>query len=275
MKIDGKHISSLVRDEVRKKVSLLGKDITLAVLLVGGDPASSIYVKAKEKAAAEVGINSLVKKIPSSSSQDQVNRIVEEWGMSSDVHGILVQMPLPSHLDSDEVIRKIPPSKDVDGLTPASLGSLIRKENIIAACTPKGCMRLLQESGCDLNGKNAIVVGRSILVGFPMATLLTHANATVTLAHSRTKDLEGKVKEADVVVAATGMPGLIKGGWIKKGAHVLDVGITRTDEGLVGDVEYEEASKLAKAITPVPGGVGPMTVAMLLENVFILASLEK
>ena len=136
-------------------------------------------------------------------------------------------------------------------------------------------MRLLQESGCDLNGKNAIVVGRSILVGFPMATLLTHANATVTLAHSRTKDLEGKVKEADVVVAATGMPGLIKGGWIKKGAHVLDVGITRTDEGLVGDVEYEEASKLAKAITPVPGGVGPMTVAMLLENVFILASLEK
>jgi len=275
MKIDGKHISSLVRDEVRKKVSLFGKDITLAVLLVGEDPASSIYVKAKEKAAAEVGINSVVKKIPSSSSQDQVNRIVKEWGMSSGVHGILVQMPLPSHLDSDEVIRKIPPSKDVDGLTPASLGSLIRKENIIAACTPKGCMRLLQESGCDLNGKNAIVVGRSILVGFPMATLLTHANATVTLAHSRTKDLEGKVKEADIVVAATGMPGLVKGGWIKKGAYVLDVGITRTDKGLVGDVEYEEASKLAKAITPVPGGVGPMTVAMLLENVFILASLEK
>ncbi len=275
MKIDGKQISSLVRDEVREKVSLLEKNITLAVLLVGEDPASSIYVKAKEKAAAEVGINSLVKRISSSSTQDQVNEIVEGWSVDPNIDGILVQMPLPSHLDSDEVIRKIPPSKDVDGLTPASLGSLIRKEDIVAACTPKGCMRLLEHSGCDLNGKNAIVIGRSILVGFPMAVLLTHANATVTLAHSRTDDLEGKIKKADIVVAATGMPGLVKGEWIKKGAYVLDVGITRTKDGLSGDVEYEEASKNAKAITPVPGGVGPMTVAMLLENVFILASLKK
>ncbi len=275
MKIDGKEISSLVRNEVKQKVLSLGKDVTLAVLLVGDDPASSIYVNAKERAAAEVGIKSVVKRLPSSSTQNEVEEIVADWSSDSGIDGILVQMPLPSHLNSDEVIRKIPPSKDVDGLTPSSLGSLIRKENIIAACTPKGCMRLLEDSGCDLNGKNAIVVGRSILVGFPMFVLLTHANATVTLAHSKTSFLKEKIKESDVVIAATGMPGLIKGEWIKKGAYVLDVGITRTSKGLVGDVEYEEASKFAKAITPVPGGVGPMTVAMLLENVVVLASVKK
>ncbi len=275
MIIDGKSISSLVRKEVKERVSLIDRKVTLAVLLVGDDPASSIYVNAKEKAAAEVGISSLVKKVSSGATQEEINQIVESWGDDPLVDGILVQLPLPSHLDSDELIRKIPSHKDVDGLTPASLGELVRGENRIASCTPKGCMRLLKEVGCDLNGKNAIVVGRSILVGFPMAILLTHANATVTLAHSRTKNLEGKIKKSDVVIAATGIPNLIKGNWIKKGAYVLDVGITRTENGLCGDVEYEKACHFAEAITPVPGGVGPMTVAMLLENVSILASFKK
>ena len=275
MIIDGKSISSLVRKEVKERVSLIDRKVTLAVLLVGDDPASSIYVNAKEKAAAEVGISSLVKKVSSGVAQEEINQIVESWGDDPLVDGILVQLPLPSHLDSDELIRKIPSHKDVDGLTPASLGELVRGENRIASCTPKGCMRLLKEVGCDLNGKNAIVIGRSILVGFPMAILLTHANATVTLAHSRTRNLEGKIKKSDVVIAATGIPNLIKGNWIKKGAYVLDVGITRTENGLCGDVEYEKACHFAEAITPVPGGVGPMTVAMLLENVSILASFKK
>ncbi|MBG98090.1 bifunctional 5,10-methylene-tetrahydrofolate dehydrogenase/5,10-methylene-tetrahydrofolate cyclohydrolase [bacterium] len=275
MIIDGKSISSLVRKEVKERVSLIDRKVTLAVLLVGDDPASSIYVNAKEKAAAEVGISSLVKKVSSGVTQEEINQIVELWGDDPLVDGILVQLPLPSHLDSDELIRKIPSHKDVDGLTPASLGELVRGENRIASCTPKGCMRLLREVGCDLNGKNAIVIGRSILVGFPMAILLTHANATVTLAHSRTRNLEGKIKKSDVVIAATGIPNLIKGNWIKKGAYVLDVGITRTENGLCGDVEYEKACHFAEAITPVPGGVGPMTVAMLLENVSILASFKK
>ncbi len=275
MIIDGKSISSLVRKEVKERVSLIDRKVTLAVLLVGDDPASSIYVNAKEKAAAEVGISSLVKKVSSGVTQEEINQIVESWGDDPLVDGILVQLPLPSHLDSDELIRKIPSHKDVDGLTPASLGELVRGENRIASCTPKGCMRLLKEVGCDLNGKNAIVIGRSILVGFPMAILLTHANATVTLAHSRTRNLEGKIKKSDVVIAATGIPNLIKGNWIKKGAYVLDVGITRTENGLCGDVEYEKACHFAEAITPVPGGVGPMTVAMLLENVSILASFKK
>tara|TARA_B100000029_G_scaffold109027_2_gene100507 strand:- start:2441 stop:3268 length:828 start_codon:yes stop_codon:yes gene_type:complete len=275
MIIDGKSISSLVREEVKERVSLIDRKVTLAVLLVGDDPASSIYVNAKEKAAAEVGISSLVKKVSSGVTQEEINQIVESWGDDPLVDGILVQLPLPSHLDSDELIRKIPSHKDVDGLTPASLGELVRGENRIASCTPKGCMRLLKEVGCDLNGKNAIVIGRSILVGFPMAILLTHANATVTLAHSRTRNLEGKIKKSDVVIAATGIPNLIKGNWIKKGAYVLDVGITRTENGLCGDVEYEKACHFAEAITPVPGGVGPMTVAMLLENVSILASFKK
>jgi len=275
MIIDGKSISSLVRKEVKERVSLIDRKVTLAVLLVGDDPASSIYVNAKEKAAAEVGISSLFKKVSSGVTQEEINQIVESWGDDPLVDGILVQLPLPSHLDSDELIRKIPSHKDVDGLTPASLGELVRGENRIASCTPKGCMRLLKEVGCDLNGKNAIVIGRSILVGFPMAILLTHANATVTLAHSRTRNLEGKIKKSDVVIAATGIPNLIKGNWIKKGAYVLDVGITRTENGLCGDVEYEKACHFAEAITPVPGGVGPMTVAMLLENVSILASFKK
>jgi len=275
MIIDGKNISSLVRREVKERISSIDRKVTLAVLLVGDDPASSIYVKAKEKAAAEVGISSIVKRVSTTSSQKEINQIVESWGDDSSIDGILVQLPLPSHLDSDELIRKIPSHKDVDGLTPASLGELIRGENVIASCTPKGCMRLLEEVGCELNGKNAIVVGRSILVGFPMAILLTHANATVTLAHSRTENLKDKIKKSDIVVAATGIPNLIKGNWIKKDAYVLDVGITRTENGLCGDVEYEKACHFAKAITPVPGGVGPMTVAMLLENVSILASIKK
>ncbi len=268
--IDGKAVAAKLRGEVAQTAAALrGKGITptLAVVLVGDDPASAVYVRSKTKAAREAGVEPRDHKLPATTTQAELLALVDTLNKDPDVDGILVQMPLPPQIDSDTIIRAIDPSKDVDGLHPLSLGYLAQGKPTFVSCTPKGCMRLLKEIGVDPAGKRAVVIGRSLLVGKPVAMLLQNANATVTLCHSRTKDLAAEVRRAEIVVAAIGKPEMIKGDWIADGAVVLDVGINRTGEGkLVGDVEFAAASQRARAITPVPGGVGPMTIACLLEN---------
>jgi methylenetetrahydrofolate dehydrogenase (NADP+)/methenyltetrahydrofolate cyclohydrolase len=224
-------------------------------------------VRSKTKAAREAGVDVRDHKLPQNTTQDALMALVRTLNDDPIVDGILVQMPLPPQLDSDAVIRALDPAKDVDGLTASSLGNLAQGRPTFVACTPKGCMRLLREVNARLEGARAVVLGRSLLVGKPMSLLLQNANATVTMCHSRTRDLADEVKRADIVVAAIGKPELVKGDWIKEGAIVLDVGMNRTPDGkLVGDVEFTKAAQRAKAITPVPGGVGPMTIACLLEN---------
>jgi methylenetetrahydrofolate dehydrogenase (NADP+)/methenyltetrahydrofolate cyclohydrolase len=268
--IDGKAIAAKLRGEVAVTAAALrGKGITptLAVVLVGDDPASAVYVRSKTKAAREAGVEPRDHRLPATTSQQELMALVESLNRDPDVDGILVQMPLPAHLDSDAVIRALDPDKDVDGLTALSLGYLAQGKPRFVSCTPKGCMRLLREINVDPVGLRAVVIGRSLLVGKPVALLLQNANATVTVCHSKTRDLAGEVKRADIVVAAIGKPEMVKGDWIADGAIVLDVGINRTADGkLVGDVEFAVASQRARAITPVPGGVGPMTIACLLEN---------
>jgi methylenetetrahydrofolate dehydrogenase (NADP+)/methenyltetrahydrofolate cyclohydrolase len=268
--IDGKAVAAKLRGEVALSAAALrAKDVapTLAVVLVGEDPASAVYVKSKTKAAREAGVDVRDHKLPQNTTQDELMALVRTLNDDPIVDGILVQMPLPPQLDSDAVIRALDPAKDVDGLTASSLGNLAQGRPTFVACTPKGCMRLLREVNARLEGARAAVLGRSLLVGKPISLLLQNANATVTMCHSRTRDLADEVKRADIVVAAIGKPEMVKGDWIKEGAIVLDVGINRTPEGkLVGDVEFTKAAQRAKAITPVPGGVGPMTIACLLEN---------
>ncbi|MDQ3341258.1 MAG: bifunctional methylenetetrahydrofolate dehydrogenase/methenyltetrahydrofolate cyclohydrolase FolD [Myxococcota bacterium] len=269
--IDGKAIAAKLRNEVAlAALELRAENIapTLAVVLVGDDPASAVYVKSKSKAAGEANVDIRDHKLPASTSQAELMVLIESLNRDPVVDGILVQLPLPKHLDSDAVIRALDPSKDVDGLHPISLGYLAQGRPIFVPCTPKGCMRLLKEAGADLAGARAVVLGRSVLVGKPIALLLANANATVTMCHSKTRDLADEVRRADVVVAAIGKPEMVKGDWIKDGAYVLDVGINRIAETnkLVGDVAYAAAAQRARAITPVPGGVGPMTIACLLEN---------
>lgn len=268
--IDGKAIAAKLRGEVATTAAALrGKGITptLAVVLVGDDPASAVYVRSKTKAAREAGVEPRDHKLPATTSQAELMALVEQLNQDPVVDGILVQMPLPKQIDSDAIIRAIDPAKDVDGLHPINLGYLAQGKPRFVACTPKGCMRLLREVNVDPAGLRAVVIGRSLLVGKPIAMLLQNANATVTMCHSRTRDLAGEVKRADIVVAAIGKAEMIQGDWIKEGAIVLDVGINRTADGkLVGDVDFAAASKHARAITPVPGGVGPMTIACLLEN---------
>jgi methylenetetrahydrofolate dehydrogenase (NADP+) / methenyltetrahydrofolate cyclohydrolase len=268
--IDGKAIAATLRGEVAQAAAALrskGVTPTLAVVLVGDDPASAVYVKSKSKAAREAGVEPRDHKLPATATQAELMGLVESLNQDPVVDGILVQMPLPAHLDSDAVIRAIDPAKDVDGLHAINLGYLAQGKPRFVPCTPKGCMRLLREVGVDPAGLRAVVLGRSLLVGKPIAMLLQNANATVTMCHSRTRDLAGEVKRADIVVAAIGKPEMVRGEWIGDGAVVLDVGINRTAEGkLVGDVEFAAASQRARAITPVPGGVGPMTIACLLEN---------
>jgi methylenetetrahydrofolate dehydrogenase (NADP+)/methenyltetrahydrofolate cyclohydrolase len=268
--IDGKAIAARVRGEVAAAATALrsnGIAPTLAVVLVGDDPASAVYVRSKTKAAREAGVDVRDHKLPVATTQAELMALVASLNGDATVDGILVQLPLPSHLDSDAVIRALDPAKDVDGLHPMSLGYLAQGRPVFVPCTPKGCMRLLREVGVDLAGARATVLGRSLLVGKPIALLLSNANATVTMCHSRTRDLADEVRRADVVVAAIGRPELVRGEWIRDGAVVLDVGINRTPDGkLVGDVEFLPASRRARAITPVPGGVGPMTIACLLEN---------
>ncbi|HSK01794.1 MAG TPA: bifunctional methylenetetrahydrofolate dehydrogenase/methenyltetrahydrofolate cyclohydrolase FolD [Kofleriaceae bacterium] len=268
--IDGKAIAARLRAEVADSArELRGRGVapTLAVVLVGDDPASAVYVRNKTKAAREALVDVRDHALPASATQAELAALVDQLNRDPGVDGILVQLPLPAHLDADPVIRAIDPAKDVDGLHPLNLGLLAQGRPAFAPCTPKGCMRLLRDAGVELAGARAVVIGRSVLVGRPMALLLANANATVTMCHSRTRDLAGEVRGADVVVAAVGRPELVAGDWIREGAVVLDVGINRTADGkLVGDVEFRGAAERARAITPVPGGVGPMTIACLLEN---------
>ena len=240
---------------------------TLAVVLVGDDPASAIYVRNKTRAAREANVDVRDHRLPATATQAELGALIDSLNRDSGVDGILVQMPLPPPLDPDAVVRALDPGKDVDGLHPANLGSLAQGRPRFVPCTPNGCMRLLREVDTQLDGARAVVIGRSLLVGKPIALLLSNANATVTMCHSRTRDLADEVRRADIVVAAVGRAELVRGDWIKPGAVVLDVGMNRKADGkLVGDVEFAAAAERARAITPVPGGVGPMTVAYLLEN---------
>jgi methylenetetrahydrofolate dehydrogenase (NADP+)/methenyltetrahydrofolate cyclohydrolase len=269
--IDGKAIAKKVRAEVEQRVTEFaarhGRKPGLEVVLVGDDPASQVYVRNKEKASNEIGMRGAVHRLPADSSQAKVLELVSRLNADDAVDGILVQLPLPSQIDPDAVIAVIEPAKDVDGLTATNAGLLVLGRPGPRPCTPFGCMRLLDEIGCEPRGKRAVVVGRSNLVGKPIAHMLLARHATVTIAHSRTPDLGAVVREAEIVVAAVGKRDLIRGAWIKPGAVVLDVGTNRNDAGkLCGDVEFAAASERASFITPVPGGVGPMTIAMLLSN---------
>ena len=268
--IDGKSVAAVVRSEVRERVSRLasrGVVPGLATVLVGDDPASHLYVGSKEKACQEVGMRSFGHRLAASTGQAELLALVRELGGRCDVHGILVQLPLPPALDARAVIEALPPEKDVDGLHPVSQGRLLAGEPGLRPCTPLGVLRLIDETGVGLKGAYAVVVGRSLLVGKPVALLLLERHATVTVCHSRTADLAAEVGRADVLVAATGQAGLVRGAWIRPGAVVIDVGMNRGPDGrLCGDVEFVAARERASHITPVPGGVGPMTVAMLLAN---------
>jgi methylenetetrahydrofolate dehydrogenase (NADP+) / methenyltetrahydrofolate cyclohydrolase len=269
--IDGKAISKVVREEVARGVEAFKAQFSRApglhVVLVGEDPASTVYVRNKEKAAAEVGIAGRVHRLPASTTEESLLGLVRELNQSGEVDGILVQFPVPAGIRQQKVIETVAPSKDVDGLHPESIGALWAGISGLVPCTPRGCMRLIAETGVQLAGAQAVVVGRSNLVGKPIAGLLLAANATVTLAHSKTQDLPAVCRTADVLVAAVGRTKMISGSWIKPGAVVIDVGMNRDEAGkLCGDVDFESAVGVASAITPVPGGVGPMTIAMLLEN---------
>jgi methylenetetrahydrofolate dehydrogenase (NADP+)/methenyltetrahydrofolate cyclohydrolase len=265
--IDGNAVAERVRERVRAEIEEHDLRPGLAVVLVGDDPASAVYVRMKRKDCAEVGIESIDHDLPADTPADDLAALLRGLNADRDVHGILLQLPLPGHLDQDELIPLIDPAKDVDGLTPANAGLLFQgREEAMVPCTPAGVMELIDEAGASLSGVRAVVLGRSILVGKPMAQLLLAADATVTHCHSRTADLAEVCRSADVLVAAAGRPGLVTGEMVREGAVVIDVGTNRTEDGLVGDVDFESAAERAAAITPVPGGVGPMTRAMLLSN---------
>jgi methylenetetrahydrofolate dehydrogenase (NADP+)/methenyltetrahydrofolate cyclohydrolase len=268
--IDGKAIAAKVREEVARDVAAFtaehGRKPGLATILVGDDPASAIYVASKRKTAGEVGIESFHHELPADATSEQVEAVIEQLNADDAVSGILCQLPVPDHLDGVFLTGLIDPRKDVDGLTPLSAGYLALGREGLRPCTPEGCMVLLREAGVELSGARAVVIGRSNLFGKPMAQLLLGANATVTIAHSRTRDLAAVCREADVLVAAVGRDRMVKADWIKPGATVIDVGVNRTDDGLHGDVDFDAAVEVAGHITPVPGGVGPMTIAMLLRN---------
>jgi len=270
MIIDGKKTAAELREELKKKISELKSTYNavpgLTVILVGEDAASKIYVKNKEKFAKEVGMNSEVIKYPSNLEEKELLNKIKELNKNDKVSGILVQLPLPKHIDKRKVIETINYDKDVDGFHPMNVGNLSSGYDSSIPCTPLGCSLLLKKVEKNLSGKHAVVIGRSNLNGKPMTQLLLKENCTVTIAHSKTKNLKAECLRADIIIAAVGIPKLVKGDWIKKGAIVIDVGINKTDLGLVGDVDFEEVSKVAKAITPVPGGVGPMTIACLLNN---------
>jgi methylenetetrahydrofolate dehydrogenase (NADP+)/methenyltetrahydrofolate cyclohydrolase len=274
--LDGKAIAARWREELAGEAAALrsrGVIPGLAVVLVGDDPASQVYVKAKERAAAAVGVETFDHRLPGNTSQQALAALVDELNAEPSVHGILVQLPLPAGLEAAPILDAIDPAKDVDGFHPDNIGRLAQGRPRYVAATPNGCMRLLAEAGVELSGARACVVGRSNIVGKPMAMLLTNANATVTVCHSRTRDLAVEVGRADVVIAAVGSPAFVRGDWIKPGATVIDVGVNRTADGkLCGDVEFAVASERAGAITPVPGGVGPMTIASLLANTLAAAA---
>ena len=270
MIIDGKKVAADLRVDLKKKVAELKSTYNevpgLTVILVGEDAPSKIYVKNKEKSAIEVGINSEVIRYPINLEEKVLLDKIEELNKNNKVSGILVQLPLPKHIDKRKVIETIDPRKDVDGFHPVNVGNLSSGYDCNIPCTPFGCSLLIKKVEKNLSGKHAVVIGRSNLNGKPMTQLLLKENCTVTITHSKTKDLKAECLRADIIIAAVGMPKLVKGDWVKKGAIVIDVGINKADSGLVGDVDFDEVSKVAKAITPVPGGVGPMTIACLLNN---------
>ena len=267
--IDGKSIAKGLRESLAPRVAALKEQgITpgLTVIVVGDDPASVIYVRNKERACVKLGMNSQVLRFPAETTQEDILNTVCLLNQDDSVHGILVQLPLPRHIDEQAVLRAIDPDKDVDGFHAMNAGRLMNGEPGFVACTPKGVIRLLEVSGVELDGKNAVVVGRSNIVGKPMALLLLQKNCTVTIAHSHTKDLAAVTRNADILVVAVGRAGFITGGMIKPGAAVMDVGINRVNGKVMGDVDFESAKEVASCITPVPGGVGAMTIAMLMEN---------
>ena len=268
--IDGKKIAAELRKELKEEVSNLKikykKVPGLSVILIGDLAPSQIYVKNKEKSAIEVGLKSNIIKYPDTVKEKVILDKIDELNKDETVSGILVQLPLPNHIDKQKVIEMIDPLKDVDGFHPINVGNLSSGYQSMIPCTPLGCYLLIKNIESNLNGKKAVIIGRSNLNGKPMAQLLLKENCTVTITHSKTKDLKGECLAADIVVAAVGIPELVKRDWIKKDAIIIDVGINKTDKGIVGDVAFDEVSKNAKAITPVPGGVGPMTIACLLKN---------
>ena len=279
-RIDGKAAAAAIHEQVAARVadfeSRIGRPPGLATVLVGEDPASAVYVRSKNRATAEAGMLSFAHNLPATTSEDELLQLVIALNADERVDGILVQLPLPQQIDATRVIETIDPSKDVDGFHPVNAGRLATGLPALVPCTPYGCLHLLRQELGDLSGLEAVVIGRSNIVGKPMIQLLLGENCTVTVAHSRTRDLPAVVRRADVVVAAVGRSEMVRGEWIKPGATVIDVGINRipTDDGkgrLVGDVAYDEVAEIAAAVTPVPGGVGPMTIAMLMRNTFLAA----
>jgi 5,10-methylene-tetrahydrofolate dehydrogenase/methenyl tetrahydrofolate cyclohydrolase len=277
--IDGKKIAATIREEIKAEVDQMraktGKVPGLATVLVGQRKDSQAYVRMKKKACKKAGIASFSHDLPGDISQEELLKVVRDLNANPDVHGILVQLPLPEHIDDEEILGAISLEKDVDGFHPLNIGrlSMKRRDPLFVPCTPKGCIELLDRIGVGIEGKNAVVLGRSNIVGLPVAMLLLHRNATLTVCHSRTKDLPAVVRGADILIAAVGRAEMVKGDWIKPGAVVIDVGVNAVDDPnsdkgyrLTGDVDFDEAKEVASAITPVPGGVGPMTIAMLLRN---------
>jgi len=274
--LDGRALAASLRAELLARTKTLPYRPGLAVVLVGEDPASTVYVRSKDRAAREAGLDARTIRLPASTSQADLLAVVQQLNDDPSVDGILVQLPLPAHIAARPVIEAIDPAKDVDGFHPLNVGRLQDNLPVLTPCTPRGCMKLLALSGVKLAGARAIVLGRSSIVGRPVAALLLAQNATVTIAHSRTHDLPAECRRAEIVVAAVGRPEMVRGDWIATGATVIDVGINRLPDGrLVGDVAYEECLSHAAAITPVPGGVGPLTIACLLENTLLAAEARR
>jgi methylenetetrahydrofolate dehydrogenase (NADP+) / methenyltetrahydrofolate cyclohydrolase len=270
--IDGKQVAAALRAELAERIRTLSFQPGLAVILVGDDPASAVYVRSKDKAAAGVGIAPRTIRLPATTPQAELEALIGQLNDDDTVDGILLQLPLPAGLDAQSAISRIDPAKDVDGLTPTNAGLLAAGQPALIPCTPLGAMKLLAQADVSLRGARALVLGRSVLVGKPVAALLTAADATVTVAHSRTRDLAAECRRAEVLIAAVGRPEMVRGDWVANGAVVIDVGINRLPDGrLVGDVAFDEVAPHAAAITPVPGGVGPMTIACLLENTLTAA----
>jgi methylenetetrahydrofolate dehydrogenase (NADP+)/methenyltetrahydrofolate cyclohydrolase len=273
--INGKAVAADVRERVRAEVADMDPKPGLATILIGDDPASHVYVRNKRKACEEVGIASIHHELEASTPESELADLITRLGEDDAVSGILLQLPVPGHIDADAMIELIDPLKDVDGLTTANAGKLVQNREGLVSCTPAGVIELLEHEGVELRGAEAVVLGRSQLVGRPLSSLLLARDATVTMCHSRTRDLAEVCSRADVLVAAVGKPKLVTAEMVRDGAVVIDVGINRTDEGLVGDVDFEAVSQKASAITPVPGGVGPMTIAMLLVNTVKAARLQR
>ncbi|MBP5773157.1 MAG: bifunctional methylenetetrahydrofolate dehydrogenase/methenyltetrahydrofolate cyclohydrolase FolD [Eubacterium sp.] len=279
MIIDGKKISTEIKDELKEQVAKLkaeGVEVTLAVVKVGEDPASAVYVRNKEKACEYIGINSKKIEMPEETTEEELLKLVDDLNTDPAINGILVQLPLPKHIDENKILLAIDPMKDVDGFHPVNVGKMVIGEDSFLPCTPAGIIEMIKRSGLDIEGKECVIIGRSNIVGKPMAILMLRENATVTVTHSRTKDLPEVCKRADIIVAALGKAKFVTKDFVKEGAIIIDVGMDRDEDGkLCGDVDFDEVEPIASAITPVPGGVGPMTVTMLLVNCLRSVELNK